>query len=295
MGALRFKKDPDGNFLDDDPSSPTPPWATVRELQYGASMIEADHDTTEIRKWLAMLIVPGSSLGGARPKANILDETGHPWIAKFPSKNDTTDKGAWEYLTYRLAVDAGIDMAASKMEKVAGNYHTFFTKRFDRQKQNRIHFASAMTMLGKNEELIRDETPSYLDIVEFIQFSGAHLTEDLRQLWRRLVFNILISNTDDHLRNHGFILTNDGWRLSPAFDLNPSVEKNGLALNIDMHSNALDLTLAKSVGVYFRLSEKEMNIIIDEVKSSVSNWKTIAAEVGISRNEQILMQGAFGV
>ena len=170
-----------------------------------------------------MLMAPGSSLGGARPKANILDKDDHPWIAKFPSKNDTINKGAWEYLAYRLAINAGINMATSRLERVAGPYHTFFTKRFDRDKQDRIHFASAMTMTGKNEELIRDEMPSYLDIVEFIQFSGTNVEEDLHQLWRRLVFNILISNTDDHLRNHGFILTDEGWRLSPAFDINPSI------------------------------------------------------------------------
>ncbi len=210
MGALRFKKDPDGDFLDNDPVSPTPPWAMIRELQHGAALIESNEDTAEVRKWLAMLMAPGSSLGGARPKANILDEKGEPWIAKFPSNNDTIDKGAWEYLAYRLAIDAGINMAESKLERVAGNRHTFFTKRFDRERQERIHFASAMTMTGKNEELIRDEPPSYLEIVEFIQFSGTHVTEELRQLWRRLVFNILISNTDDHLRNHGFILTDEG-------------------------------------------------------------------------------------
>ena len=295
MGALRFKREPDGDFLDNDPVSPTPPWASIRELQHGAKLIESNENTVEVRKWLAMLMAPGSSLGGARPKANILDEHGHPWIAKFPSKNDTIDKGAWEYLAYRLAVDSGIDMAESRLEHIAGPYHTFFTKRFDRERQSRIHFASAMTMTGKNEELIRDETPSYLDIVEFIQFSGINVEEDLHLLWRRIVFNILISNTDDHLRNHGFILTNKGWRLSPAFDLNPSIDKFGLALNIDTNNNSLDIDLAKSVGVYFRLGKKEMDNIIDEVKSGISGWKKIAIEIGIPRNEQTLMAAAFNV
>jgi serine/threonine-protein kinase HipA len=295
MGALRFKREPDGDFLDNDPVSPTPPWASIRELQYGAKLIESNEDTIEVKKWLAMLMAPGSSLGGARPKANILDENGHPWIAKFPSKNDTSDKGAWEYLAYRLAVGAGIDMAESRLEHIAGPYHTFFTKRFDRERHDRIHFASAMTMTGKNEELIRDETPSYLDIVEFIQFSGIKIEEDLHQLWRRMVFNILISNTDDHLRNHGFILTSEGWRLSPAFDINPSIDKVGLALNIDMDNNSPDIDLVKSVGVYFRLEKKEMDSIIDEVKSGISGWKKIATEIGIPRNEQTLMAAVFKV
>ena len=295
MGALRFKREPDGEFLDNDPISPTPPWTSVRELQYSAELVESDTDTIEIKKWLAMLMAPGSSLGGARPKANILDMDGHPWIAKFPSKNDTINKGAWEYLAYLLAINAGIDMAESRLERIAGKYDTFFTKRFDRDKQERIHFASAMTMTGRNEELIRDETPSYLDIVEFIQFSGAHVDKDLKQLWRRIVFNILISNTDDHLRNHGFVLTGEGWRLSPAYDVNPSIDKNGLALNIDMDNNVLDIELAKNVGPFFRLSEKEMSNILDEVKSSVSNWQRIASKIGIPRSEQILMAGAFKV
>ncbi|KGE12752.1 type II toxin-antitoxin system HipA family toxin [Sphingobacterium deserti] len=295
MGALRFKKDPGGDFLDNDPISPTPPWTSVRELQHGATLIETSEDTDEVKKWLGMLMAPGSSLGGARPKANILDNDGHPWIAKFPSANDTIDKGAWEYLAYKLAIDAGIEMANCRLEKIAGKYHTFFTQRFDRDKMERIHFASAMTMTGKYEERIRDETPSYMEIVEFIQFSGTRVTEDLHQLWRRLVFNILVSNTDDHLRNHGFILTDEGWRLSPAFDINPSIDKDGLALNIDMDNNTLDIELAKSVGVYFRLSEKEMRCIIEEVSSSIANWQTVAKEIGITRNEQMLMRGAFKI
>jgi len=295
MGALRFKRDPDGDFLDNDPVSPTPPWTSVRELQHAAELIESNKDTSEVRKWLAMLMAPGSSLGGARPKANIVDEKGHLWIAKFPSGNDVIDKGAWEYLAYKLATDAGIEMANCHLEKVDGKHHTFFTKRFDRNKNHRIHFASAMTMTGKNEELIKDTSPSYLDIVEFIQFSGYSIAEDLRQLWRRMIFNILISNTDDHLRNHGFILTGEGWRLSPAFDINPSIDKDGLALNIDMDNNTLDIDLARSTGEYFRLSEIEMNGIIDEVKSSIANWRQVAKTIGISRNEQTLMSGAFRV
>ena len=293
MGALRFKKDLDGDFLANDPVSPTPPWASIRELQYGASLIESNVDTEEVNQWLAVLMAPGSSLGGARPKANILDDEGHPWIAKFPTASDTIDKGAWEYLAYRLAINAGIEMADCRLEKVAGKHHTFFTKRFDRLKHERIHFASAMTMTGKSEELIRDELPSYLDIVEFIQFSGSSVIEDMHQLWRRIIFNMLISNTDDHLRNHGFILTPQGWRLSPAFDINPSVDKDGLALNIDMDNNSLNLELAQSVGVYFRLSDSEMKTIIDEVTLSVAGWKKIAQEIGISRSEQTLMAGAF--
>ena len=295
MGALRFKLDPSGPFLDNDHHSPTPPWAYIRELQHSAEIFENNESAADDKKWLDLLIAPGSSLGGARPKANILDQNDHPWIAKFPSSNDTTDKAAWEYLAYLLAIDAGINMAECKLEKVRGPFRTFFAKRFDRENGERIHFASAMTMKGKNEDTIRDETPSYLDIAEFLQYSGSDIDKDLHQLWRRIVFNITISNTDDHLRNHGFILSEKGWRLSPAYDLNPSIDKSGLALNIDMDNNMLDYNLAKSVGVFFRLKEKEMGQIIEEVRVAVGKWRNVAAEIGISRAEQELMAPAFAL
>lgn len=293
MGALRFKANLEGPFLDNNNEMPTPPWSSAGELQYAADRLENDEDNDEVKKWLAILMAPGSSLGGARPKANILDENKNLWIAKFPSKNDTIDKAAWEYLAYELAINAGIIMAPCRIEKIAGKYHTFFTQRFDRENNERIHFASAMTMTANNEDTIRDNPASYLDIAEFIQTYGANVDENLHQLWRRIVFNIAISNTDDHLRNHGFILTGHGWILSPAYDLNPSRDKNGLALNIDMDNNALDFDLAKSVGEFFRLDKKQMETIIKEVLNSVSHWRNIANKLGISRIEQELMEGAF--
>ncbi len=293
MGALRFKLDPEGSFLDDNNNTPTPPWSSIRELQQAANSIENDKDNSEIKKWLAILIAPGSSLGGARPKANLLDEHKHLWIAKFPSQNDIIDKAAWEFLAYQLALKAGINMAPSKIEKISSKHRTFFTQRFDRNNGERIHFASAMTLTGNNEDILRNTTASYLDIAEFIQYNGCEITADLHQLWRRIVFNIAISNTDDHLRNHGFILTPKGWRLSPAYDINPSIDKNGLALNIDMDNNALDFELVQSVGDYFKLNAKQMNEIINEVLQSVKDWKIIANKIGISRMEQELMEGAF--
>ncbi|MGV0995832.1 type II toxin-antitoxin system HipA family toxin [Empedobacter falsenii] len=293
MGAFRFKLDPNGDFLDNDSEKSTPPWSTVRKLQQAVVHYENDNDNEAINKWLKVLIAPGSSLGGARPKANVLDEKNQLWIAKFPSKNDTIDKAAWEYLTYQLAIKAGIEMAECKIEKVSGTYHTFFTKRFDRIGQERIHFSSAMTMTGNNEDTIKNQPASYLDIVEFIQNYGCKVKENLHQLWRRIVFNIAVSNTDDHLRNHGFILNNEGWALSPAYDLNPSIDKDGLALNIDMDNNVLDFELAKSVGDFFRLNQSEMDNILNEVFNSVKQWKEIAHKIGISRSEQELMQAAF--
>ncbi|MHC5310631.1 type II toxin-antitoxin system HipA family toxin [Myroides sp. LJL116] len=293
MGALRFKLDPNGPFLDNDTQKTTPPWSTVRELQQAVIHYENDSDSTAMTKWLQLLIAPGSSLGGARPKANILDEQQHPWIAKFPSKNDMIDKAAWEYLAYHLALKAGITMSECKIEKINGHHHTFFTKRFDRIGKDRIHFASAMTMTGNNEETIKSRPASYLDLVDFIQTHGTNINENLAQLWRRIIFNIAISNTDDHLRNHGFLLTSEGWTLSPAYDLNPSIEKDGLAINIDIDNNDLDMDLAKSVGVYFRLTNKEMDQIMEEVTMVVKGWQVVAKQMGIPRSEQELMASAF--
>ena len=293
MGALRFKTDPNGPFLANDDQNPTPPWSSLGDLQEAVRHLEIGSESDAIRKWIAVLIAPGSSLGGARPKANILGKDKELWIAKFPSKTDTVDKAAWEFLTYKLAIACGVEMAESKIEQISGAYHTFLTKRFDRENGKRIHFASAMTMTRNTEDSLKTKAPSYLDIVDVIINYGTNVEENLHQLWRRIVFNIAVSNTDDHLRNHGFILNEKGWELSPAYDLNPSTEKNGLALNIDMDDNSLDFKLAKSVGEYFRLSENEMNSIIQEVITVVQDWKLIAKQIGISNKEQVLMEAGF--
>ncbi|HBE42227.1 MAG TPA: toxin HipA [Bacteroidales bacterium] len=293
MGALRFKTDPDGPFLEVASGTPVPPWTSLGELEKAVTIIESDEEVENIREWILMLLAPGTSLGGARPKANFTEKNNDLWIAKFPSRNDTIDKAAWEFLAYRLAKNSGINMADSRISKLTGNYNTFLTKRFDRVKKERIHFASAMTMTGNTEESIKDNKPSYLEIAEFIKFSGASNEEDLHQLWRRIVFNIAISNTDDHLRNHGFVLTEEGWRLSPAFDVNPSIDKNGLALNIDTDSNALDFELAYNVGQYFMLDKKNMDHILSDVKTSVSKWRMIASSIGIPVPEQDRMSSAF--
>lgn len=293
MGGLRFKLQEKESFLNNDKARPTPPWSSVRELQHGISLIESNKDNKEVRKWLSILLAPGSSLGGARPKANIMDEKGNLWIAKFPTKEDTSDKGAWEFLAYKLAIRAGIEMAECKIEKISGKHHTFFTKRFDRIKNKRIHFASAMTMTANNEDTIKESDPSYLNIAEFIQFNESNNKQELHQLWRRMVFNIAISNTDDHLRNHGFILNKNGWKLSPAYDINPSIDKDGLSLNIDANNNSLDFDLAKSVGEYFQLKEKQMDDILKEIKAAIKNWKTEATKFGISKTEIALMSSAF--
>jgi serine/threonine-protein kinase HipA len=293
MGALRFKLDPDGPFLEASEDSTVPPWTSIAELQKAVSAVESGEDDENINKWILLLVAPGTSLGGARPKANFTDRSNDLWIAKFPSGNDTTDMAAWEFLAYRMASKAGINMSRSGISKIAGKYNTFLTKRFDRIKKERIHFASAMTMTGNTEDNLKDNKASYLEIAEFIRFSGVSNETDLNQLWKRIIFNIAISNTDDHLRNHGFILSDKGWRLAPAYDINPSIDKHELALNIDTDNNALDLDLARSVGEFFMLNTAAMDKIIEEIRFIVSDWRKYANSIGIPKTEQERMEPAF--
>lgn len=296
MGALRFKIEEDGPFLNDNKHMASPPWTSLRELEQISLRLEDDDviDDPEYLNWLNMLIAPGASLGGARPKASIVDNNNELWIAKFPSRNDQGDIGGWEIVTYELAIMAGINMAKSNAQKFSSNYYTFITKRFDRSSDGqRIHFASAMTMLGYVDGQDHIDGASYLELVDFIMNNGAQVDSDLEELWRRIVFNICVSNTDDHLRNHGFLLTKDGWVLSPAYDINPVETGTGLKLNISENDNSLDLKLALDVFEFFRLSEKRANEILNEVLNAVSKWKIVATKYGISRVEQEIKGMAF--
>lgn len=296
MGALRFKTNLDGPFLDDNAQMSAPPWTALRDLEYASLQLERDDapDDPEYLQWLHMLMAPGSSLGGARPKANVQDTDGSLWIAKFPSGNDNKDIGAWEQLIYEMAIQCGIDMAASRIQKFSHHQHTFITKRFDRTVDGqRIHFASAMTLLGYTDGVDHQDGASYLDLVEFLMKNGANIDEDLIKLWTRIVYNICVSNTDDHLRNHGFILTDGGWVLSPAYDINPIEGGNGHKLNIDSEDNSQNLELALSVAPYFRLDPEEAQLIIDRILDVVSRWQILAKKIGISRAEIERMSGCF--
>lgn len=296
MGALRFKEVVEGPFLNDNKAMASPPWTSIRELEEISLRLEEDDvmDDPDYLKWLNMLVNPGSSLGGARPKASVLDPNNHLWIAKFPSRNDQTDIGAWEMVTYKLAMKSGISMAEAQTRKFSSQHHTFLTKRFDRAREGkRIHFASAMTMLGYTDGQDHEDGASYLELVEFIIVNGANVHADLEELWRRIVFSICVSNTDDHLRNHGFILTSDGWVLSPAYDINPVETGTGLKLNISEHDNTLDIELAMEVHEYFRLNKERAKEIICEIKDSVQNWRSIAKNYGIAKAEQELKALAF--
>lgn len=294
MGALRFKRVIDGPFLDHDNKLAAPPMARLRELEHAARQVEerSDSDDPDYLKWLYMLMAPGSSLGGARPKASVIDENDVLWIAKFPSRNDEYDVAAWEYVVHQLALRAGIPMSECRIETFNGPYHTFITQRFDRTPDSRLHFSSAMTQLGYYDG---DNDASYLELAEFLVNEGSDAEEDLAQLWRRIIFNIAISNTDDHLRNHGFIYQQGGWKLSPAYDINPITPADGLHLFITDNDNRLDYALAMEVIDFFRLKPSQAEKIQDEVLAVVGNWRTEATAVKIGREEQGRMADAFKV
>lgn len=296
MGALRFRLSESSPFLDNQAAMAAPPWAKLRDLEYASLQLErldAESDR-DYMHWLKMLIAPGGSLGGARPKASVLDENGHPWIAKFPSLRDEINIGKWEYLVYQLAKTAEIETTQSDIRHFSGEYNTFLTKRFDRtENSERIHFASAMTLLGKQDGDGGDTGVSYLDLAEFLIRKGAHATKDLEQLWRRIVFFICVSNTDDHLRNHGFLLQKGGWVLSPAYDMNPMATGGGLSLNISKEDNSQSLDLVRSVAPVFRLSDAKANKIISDVKESVRNWEKLAKKLKIPSREISQMESAF--
>jgi serine/threonine-protein kinase HipA len=295
MGGLRFKTPSSDKFLSFDVAHASPPWTRLNELEEATRNIETQNevdDATQL-KWIRMLIAPGSSLGGARPKSSVVDSNGNLWIAKFPSKNDRVDVGLWEKLAHDLAGRAKVEMAEATLEKF-GTYHTFITKRFDRRPTGgRFHFASAMTLLQRSDGDDYSKGASYLELVEFLISNGSKPDQDLEQLWRRIVFYICISNCDDHLRNHGFLMDREGWHLSPAFDVNPMAGASGLKLNISEKDNSQDLCLTREVAPLFRVSKDRADEIINEVKWAVKSWRAVATNLGINRSEQELMQTAF--
>jgi serine/threonine-protein kinase HipA len=298
MGGVRFRAHQAGPFLDANKDYASPPWASLRELEYASLELEKDNaeKSPSYSKWLQMLIAPGGSLGGYRPKASVLDQDKHLWIAKFPSNEDDIDIGAWEMVAHTLAHQAKINMADAKIQKFNSNHHTFLNKRFDRTDLGeRIHFASAMTLLQRSDSDNASNGVSYLELAGLIKRLGAQPEKDLEQLWRRIVFFICISNVDDHLRNHGFILQPDGWVLSPAFDVNPVSAANGLKLNISITDNAQDLGLAKAVAKYFRVEPKRSDEIILEVVQAVKSWRKVASSLGVAVKEQERMARAFRI
>ncbi|KIG19270.1 HIPA protein [Enhygromyxa salina] len=297
MGALRFRLAPEGPFLDDNVELASPPWTALRELENASRQLEQEgsEEHPNYSRWLTMMLAPGRSLGGARPKASVVDHNGWLHIAKFPSTDDDIDVGAWEGVAHELASRAGVDVPTSTCARFASKHHTFISQRFDRTPQGqRLHFASAMTLLQRTDGEASDDV-SYLELAEALIQSGAEPSKDLEQLWRRIVLFVCISNVDDHLRNHGFMLTQNGWRLSPAYDINPVAWGEGLSLNISDKDNAQDLRLVREVAEMFRVRKDRANAIIDLVTGVVRGWREVATARGISRRQQTEMERAFRV
>jgi len=293
MGGLRFKTDEAGEFLSDDKDTPTPPWTSLRTLEEASRRFENDELVTD-EKWIDQLIRPGSSLGGARPKATVADTKGGLWIAKFPSKNDTNNTGAWEKVAHDLARLCRLNVPESKLETFSKLGSTFLVKRFDRDGEKRIHFASAMTLLGKTDGASAQDGVSYLDIASVIKSNGANPAEDLVELWRRIVFNMAISNTDDHLRNHAFILNKKGWTLSPLYDVNPVPFGDELSLNVNETDNRISVPLAIGTAGRFGLAEEEAALMAEEILEIVkNNWERLATQYGIPRGKIEDMRPAF--
>ena len=288
MGALRLKKDPDGEFLNSDSRLIIPPLTSIKELTIAAQEYEKSDEANELpeEKWIRQLAHPGTSLGGARPKANVVDEKEHLWIAKFPSRKDVYDMALWEHLCHFLAKEAGINVAETNLIP-AGNdgYHALLSKRFDRTDDGkRIHFASAMTMTGLTDGDNHETGHGYLDIVDFIIKGCCDVDENLSELYRRVAFNICVGNSDDHFRNHGFLLTKKGWTLSPAYDLNPTYSMTQ-SLLIDNDSNESSLKRLLSACDDYYISSEAAEQIISEVATAIGRWEIIAKKLQISDTE----------
>lgn len=294
MGALRFRKEADSAFLDDDHHLAAPPVASLRELEASSLALEAPgaEERPEFQRWLTALLAPGSSLGGARPKANYTDPDGSLWIAKFASREDRRDIGGWEMVVHRLAVDAGLRVPEARLLALGERHRTFACRRFDRfGAGQRRFFVSAMTLLDRQD----GDNASYLELAEFLSTRGsaAHKEEDLRELWTRIVFNLLVSNRDDHLRNHGFILAEDGWRLAPAFDLNPNIDKAHHQLAINESDPTPDVDLALATAKFYGIGGDEARQIFQRVKTVVTDWRAVAADLTLPRSEIELLAQAF--
>lgn len=292
MGALRLARASDGAFVDDEPLS-VPPVARLRDLEHWAREAEAGMPRagSDAERWLALLLAPGSSLGGARPKASFLAEDGTLWMAKFPSREDRREVGAWEHVATALAAAAGIAVPETRLLRLGATHRTFAARRFDRVTEDRRLYASAMTLAGRRD----GEDASYLDVAQAITLAGAPATidVDLEQLFRRVVFNVLIANRDDHLRNHGFLRTPPGWRLAPAFDLNPASDKAEHGLALDERLRVPDIDVVHQTAPLYRLSAPRARDIEAEVRNALARWRTVARAAELPSEEIEIVAAAL--
>ncbi|MGL4492150.1 MAG: type II toxin-antitoxin system HipA family toxin, partial [Tannerellaceae bacterium] len=295
MGGFRFKEIGNEYFINSDSNLRIPPITSIRELIHASHEIERSEEDNELpdKKWLIQLIQPGSSLGGARPKANVIDTDKTLYIAKFPSRNDDYNAGLWEHFCHVLAKQAGIKSASTKVIATSDKYHTLLSQRFDRtEKRKRIHFASAMTLLGLSDGANASTGNGYLDIVDFIIQSCTDVNENLQELYRRVAFNICIGNSDDHFRNHGFLLTPKGWTLSPAYDMNPTLNEYQ-SLLIDNSTNQADLSILLEACENYMINKDTANKIIAEVITATKEWKILATKLGIANREMDMFGAIF--
>ena len=286
MGGFRFAETPGGNFINCEESLRVLPSANVRELMQAAHEIEISEEKHLLpsRKWLAQLLHPGTSLGGARPKASVIDEDGSLTVAKFPSRKDDYDIAQWEHFCHVMGRKAGLNVAETRT--IDGeDYHILLSKRFDRNSDGRrIHFASALTLLGLTDGDNASTGYGYTDIADFIIQHGSNVEQNLEELFRRVTFYIIVGNSDDHFRNHGFLLTRKGWELSPAYDINPTLADNqSLLINRSTSESNLNILLASSED--YMLSVEKAKSIIDEVKTAMKSWRKEARRLGLPQRD----------
>ncbi len=295
MGGFRFKRELEGDYINVSPSLKIPPLTEIRELIHASQEVEKseENDILPEKKWITQLIQPGTSLGGARPKAGVLDEMGNLCIAKFPSKKDDYDTGIWEHFSHLLAQKAGIQVAQTRVLDGLGKYHTLLSRRFDRTGDaKRIHFASSMSLLGLKDGDNAQSGFGYLDIVDFIIQGCCDVEKNLHELYRRVAFNICIGNSDDHFRNHGFLLTPKGWTLSPAYDMNPTLNEHQ-SLLINESSNKADIRVLLDSCESYMINKEEAEIIIHDVQAAVSKWENLAIQLQIPIRERNIFKDRF--
>ena len=295
MGGFRFKVTPDGEFINTRELLRIPPLTSLRTLVAASEEIERseEHNKLPDKRWIAQLVQPGSSLGGARPKASVIDTDGTLYVAKFPSRKDDYDVGLWEHFSHLLASKAGIDAATTKVIPANDKYHALLSRRFDRTDDNRrIHFASAMTLLGLTDGDNATTGHGYLDIVDFIVQSGTQVEANLQELFRRVAFNVCIGNSDDHFRNHGFLLTAKGWTLAPAYDMNPTLNEYQ-SLLITSSSSKADLSVLLDACEEYMLPRATAERIVAEVTAAVCDWRKAAQRIGITKREQDMFAARF--
>ena len=283
MGGIRYRDEDSDSYMNDSANFLVPPIESLRALCDACHEIESAEERNELpeQRWIDQLIDPGTSLGGARPKANVIDADGKLYVAKFPSKKDLENTELIEHFSHRLAAAAGINVANTHTIKISKDRHLLLSERFDRTADGRRkHFASAMSLLGFDDGAGSSTGNGYLDIVDFILQGCVDVQQNLRELYRRVAFNVMFGNTDDHFRNHGFLLTPKGWTLSPAYDINPGTKLHQCLL-IDQYTEQSDAnTLLHASGSYM-FEQQEASEIIDQVRTAIKDWRATATELQV--------------